>query len=195
MLWSSSFLLLCRPYTQSLPVLLCLYLCSQLVSCETCLPTLQGPSLQFVTRSARVGASPLSLRVVARKRGLHLKRANHGDALKHVILGDISPSRCAARRRAQRIERPERCSSTSFFSKSRIKNKNVADERSKTSKIVKFRPESAAAFVFFCDFFLFICPSGGGHALVEQLSPALQTLHPISSCLIVPVPVFPASLL
>jgi hypothetical protein len=56
---------------------------------------------------------------------------------------------------AQRIERPERCSSTSFFSKSRIKNKNVAVRRSKFSQIVKFRQESAAAaFVFFCDFYL-----------------------------------------
>ena len=34
--------------------------------------------------------------------------------------------------------------------------------RSKTSKIEKFRPESAAACVFFCDFFLFNLPFGRG---------------------------------
>jgi len=36
------------------------------------------------------------LRVVASKRAAALQHADHGNALKHVNLGDISPSLCAA---------------------------------------------------------------------------------------------------
>jgi hypothetical protein len=58
-----------------------------------------GANTKLVSpRSARVDASPLSLRVVAMEKGPPLSSVDLIDALLHVSGGDISPPRCSVQR-------------------------------------------------------------------------------------------------
>jgi hypothetical protein len=107
----------------------------------------QGRQQQFQARWAYRSA-----RVVAREKGPPPSCVGDGDGFQLANGGDISPSRCAARRpyeskNLNAVVQPH------SFSKSRQES-DPSLAKSKTSKIEKFRPESAAC-VFFCNFFRF----------------------------------------
>jgi hypothetical protein len=111
------------------------------------------PYLCTSTSSARVSASPLSLRVAAREMGPPPSCVGHGDAFQLVNGGDISPSRRVARRRALRIERPERRSSTSFSLQVQTENKNGPLMRNLNFFLRREdsnRPDQDASNVFAC---------------------------------------------